>query len=49
MNEDYTECCGYMWSREKAPIYWNPDNKVVQCNNCGVTYIPEPGHYLEGK
>lgn len=34
-----TECCGYTCPTSSAyPIYWNPDNLVVQCHNCGCIY-----------
>lgn len=33
-------CCGYQYVDDNYPVYWNRFNGVVQCHNCGHTWVP---------
>jgi hypothetical protein len=33
-------CCGYTYTDDDYPVKWNQYNGVVQCHNCGETWLP---------
>lgn len=33
-------CCGYVYDDDDYPVKWNQYNGVVQCHNCGETWLP---------
>ena len=35
----FTVCCDYLIDNDNPVVKWNSFNQVVQCHNCGTTYV----------